>query len=772
MTDKIKIRDVGLREIYDSYMGIIRISPNEEFKDDITTDIISGTSITLSDSDGNKLPITFVGKTKQTVVKPDNKLVNLVSVVSKIEDVLFVCKSANIRSTLYFGRHQNTDKKPNLLVISNRSISENYVADAVMYPIDSPYNKNYWNNLESKVTHEQIKNYPGDDLDEKLENYLFEQRPNFYNQIKTVDKVSVNGKIVYITNSNDELIPVLYNKMCVMGNRKDATGRLRDNFKSDYIDNSYGYEKLGSYAKLNENSYITRLSYFDVDKMIWEGISEVTSGKIRHNSPGRYTEMGASAEIDLKNELFHIKPGATTTDFSISSNASRAYSFIDTAPLLATDVEPGLIVYNAMPMKKFAYNALRQIASNIKQGYNSSNQNVSNVKNIFNETVLTPAGTGEKTDAIRLVKNFIVCDGQGINGTKYANHPHVNFKNESLAALMDGKPASNTIYSIISKTINLLDWHSTSGRFLRGQMWNFYESTGEDIVDIKNTYKSISAGDGGYVIEVVECTSENPYSTRKNFVNCDLPYMVNYDSRIERSTHQHFMFSSAPGQISLQNTSSKNTSQFVIAGQALCRKAPNYINEKRNIMADANSLNAIPWYINVPEHANSSNTTGIKILECNYSPYFNVSFNPNNLIHKQANEIEAGKPISYLGGAANGLYFENGYTVREGHNSSGHKHKTKYHYSRDLVGGYEIQQATANPGDYWVDKDENKKYIDLGLSSLPFRDREALGNGNVIIKNNTTDYKKSQTVGDEELNNIYTNVPTPASLNLLPLIRL
>ena len=98
-----------------------------------------------------------------------------------------------------------------------------------MYPIDSPYNKNYWNNLESKVTHEQIKNYPGDDLDEKLENYLFEQRPNFYNQIKTADKVSVNGKIVYITNSNDELIPVLYNKMCVMGNRKDATGRLRAN---------------------------------------------------------------------------------------------------------------------------------------------------------------------------------------------------------------------------------------------------------------------------------------------------------------------------------------------------------------------------------------------------------------------------------------------------------------------------------------------------------------------------------------------------------------
>lgn len=36
MAGKIKIRDVGLREIYDSYMGILRISPDEEYNDDIS----------------------------------------------------------------------------------------------------------------------------------------------------------------------------------------------------------------------------------------------------------------------------------------------------------------------------------------------------------------------------------------------------------------------------------------------------------------------------------------------------------------------------------------------------------------------------------------------------------------------------------------------------------------------------------------------------------------------------------------------------------------
>jgi hypothetical protein len=73
------IRNVSQKEIYDSYMGILRISPNSvqgknvddpsvilnvlvDF-DGLFGDKNEQTKITLSDSDGNVLPLYFVPKT-------------------------------------------------------------------------------------------------------------------------------------------------------------------------------------------------------------------------------------------------------------------------------------------------------------------------------------------------------------------------------------------------------------------------------------------------------------------------------------------------------------------------------------------------------------------------------------------------------------------------------------------------------------------------------------------------------------------------------------
>lgn len=558
MADKIKIRDVGLREIYDSYMGILRISPDEAYNDDITETLIRGTDIQISDSDGNGLSLILAGKSKVTKIKPGDMEVNFVSVVSKIKDVLFACNSANIRSTLYLGRPAGDNEGSNIVSVSEIDDLHKGTADVLLYPIDSPHNNNYWNNLGKKVAHVELDNFPGDDYDEKLENFLFNQPPNFYSNLEDYF-VKINGKTVYITNVNDQLIPVLYNKSCVLGNRKDATGKLSAELKRKYISNTdYGYGSFSAYKNIRvDSSYITRLSYFDVDKMIWEGVGEVTSGNIRHNAIGRYEELGASANVNLKTNLFHIDP-QNHEDYSIvsSENNVRAYSFIDTAPLLATNVEPGLIIYNAMPMKKFAYSALRQIACNLRQGLSVSNVNATNVNGKF-KNMLTPAATGEKTNSIRLVKNFALCDGQQINGTNFNNHPHLDFKNDLLSDLMKGSPKNSTIYSCITKTLNLLDWHTVSGRFLRGQMWTPYSNTATDpdteepVTKIVNetTYNDIIPGDSGCKIEVIGLNeSFNPYAVRKNFTDCDKPFMINYDSRICRYTHNHFMFSSMNGQ--------------------------------------------------------------------------------------------------------------------------------------------------------------------------------------------------------------------------------
>lgn len=792
MADKIKIRDVGLREIYDSYMGILRISPDTEYNDDITEALTNGTDIQISDSDGNGLSLILSGKSKKTTIKPGDIEVNLVSVVSKVKDILFACKSANIRSTLYLGRPIGDNEGANIVTVSEIDDLHKGTADVLLYPIDSPYNNRYWNDLGKKVTHAELDNFPGDDYDEKLENFLFNQAPEFYSGLES-HFVKVNGKTVYITNVNDQLIPVLYNKSCVLGNRKDATGKLNEQLKTKYITNTdYGYKSFSTYANIRiDNSYITRLSYFNLDKMIWDGIGEVTSGNIRHNSPGRYEELGAGANINLKRDLFHIDP-QKKDDYTIvsSENNVRAYSLIDTAPLLATSVEPGLIIYNAMPMKKFAYNALRQIACNIRQGLSVSNVNATNVNGIF-KNMLTAAGTGEKTNAIRLVKNFALCDGQNIKGSRFNNHPHLDFKNEMLSDLMTGSPKTNTIYSCITKTLNLLDWHSTSGRFLRGQMWSPCETSAEEepVTRIFNesTYGNISDGDNRQ-IEVIQLDSSfNPYAVSKNFVDCNLPHMVNYDSRICRTTHTHYMFNGISGQhcepitatttrrIPLFNRSSQvttQTSEIVISAQVLGRTAvdgiPGWLtgNQRRTINLTYPSIEAVPWY---NESANMARLNTVQVLS---SPTNRAI---TTIGAKIRNELDAAKPISVIGGGGTDagctLLHENGYDTRSGSNGKLQKHSQKYHYSRDVVGGYEIQAAAHSAGEKWGDRDD-QVYVELGLSSLPFENRERLGQGDVLIKaGQDQEYKKNRKIGEKDVN-VNINVPTPPSLNFLPLLRI
>lgn len=55
MADRYNIRNVASKEIYDSYMGILRISPNKYYGKDIDdpTDMLS-TLVYLNDNKGQK----------------------------------------------------------------------------------------------------------------------------------------------------------------------------------------------------------------------------------------------------------------------------------------------------------------------------------------------------------------------------------------------------------------------------------------------------------------------------------------------------------------------------------------------------------------------------------------------------------------------------------------------------------------------------------------------------------------------------------------------
>jgi hypothetical protein len=83
MAERFNVRNVAQKEVYDSYMGILRISPievNGKDIDDVTsilntlvdidgnivmdgiTEKNSIIKVRLSDSDGNKLPVRFIPK--------------------------------------------------------------------------------------------------------------------------------------------------------------------------------------------------------------------------------------------------------------------------------------------------------------------------------------------------------------------------------------------------------------------------------------------------------------------------------------------------------------------------------------------------------------------------------------------------------------------------------------------------------------------------------------------------------------------------------------
>lgn len=112
---KFNVRDVGQKEIYDSYMGILRISPNRMYGADVDdpTTILNtlvdfhgafggvneeGTrnskmEIRLSDSDGNLLPIYFIPKafnTKILLPGTDSEYRNLINITTNVDSYIFV----------------------------------------------------------------------------------------------------------------------------------------------------------------------------------------------------------------------------------------------------------------------------------------------------------------------------------------------------------------------------------------------------------------------------------------------------------------------------------------------------------------------------------------------------------------------------------------------------------------------------------------------------------------------------------------------------------
>lgn len=176
MADRYNVRNVAQKEVYDSYMGILRISPNSYIGKDIDdpTDMLNtlvdfegyfqdhnryeSIKVRLSDSDGNILPVTFLPNTfKSTVLRIENGvehfvLEDVINITTDISRYLYASNNLTVRSTIHLENDTDTDdgKRISRLQIATKAqksgIYDRVEADYLLaYPIESPNDDDYFN---------------------------------------------------------------------------------------------------------------------------------------------------------------------------------------------------------------------------------------------------------------------------------------------------------------------------------------------------------------------------------------------------------------------------------------------------------------------------------------------------------------------------------------------------------------------------------------------------------------------------------------------------
>lgn len=611
--DKFNVRDVNDREIYESYMGILRISPNSQsgaynpsnLVDDATSALtnLGGDEIKLSDSDGNPLGLSFKPMAFNTNIttykdKEDKWLINI---QSNVENTVFAVKSVSIRSVL----HLKAFKTDTLSTVSPLHCYSKDMGKlcGLFYPTESPYVENYFNNPIEKIDiidddngNKQIKDsriIQSKNAEER-DKLLKEQSEEWYKNYKTElenEYVKVGGKIVYQENNEGESIPVLYTHDKILAHGHGASYRTNNKNPESGLCLTYeeNIQDKFKITNINEGGIFTHLCWADFDKLVWSTLENALNGNIRHIS-GRYTNLGASVDTDLRKDLGIKKD--TEDDFSIAKNKAAAYSLKATAPLVGLDVPAGNILYNAIPPTRYFFYLAKQIARNITDLNitESENATISSVINLKNDSYIEPFAKKDIHFAANLIKNFALCDG---NKVSFDSYPGLNLDNDFINITNDTKDGtlkeggkysgegyiynalaassisfnttstdpdndSDTNTNTISNTKNyintlpLIKFNSKSSVFLRGATWENINKINDGYVLTANE----SQGDSEYnkTFSINELSSPTTYNVKINddlTINRAIKENTLYPFSIAHSlktySHYHNIFSSSSG---------------------------------------------------------------------------------------------------------------------------------------------------------------------------------------------------------------------------------
>lgn len=459
---QFNVRNVSQKQIYDSYMGILRISPITMYgrdNDDPTpllntlvdfNDVFgcgknNHTYATLSDSDGNVLPIKFIPKSFNTQVFDGEiyQIGDLINICTQVDNCVYVSNNLTSKSTIILSNPQ--ENKSQIIIAQGVDRVSGKTESIVAYPIEAPDDYKFFNDknkLElfdqnnSTPRHKQMEqalfNKPNSWYHEKDLWYRNDEDPSHINQ-----QVKVGNRVITTVNKDNESVPVLYTRDYVLGHYDGHTWGHTSAGDREKI-TSLIKETSSHGIELDENGRITKLSWLRVDDLIWDYLTEVLNGAVR-STKGRYVGMGTSgvSNDDFLKKLF-------------GKDVTKQEDLQDTAPILGQGVQDGLISYHAMPFHRYWFHRCRQVARNMvtwqngnvnlttkdwsdyhEEGYvNSTNEELSVLQSYYKSNVITPACTASITPHHSLVKDFLLCDGKKISSFK--NYPNISLRNEKV----------------------------------------------------------------------------------------------------------------------------------------------------------------------------------------------------------------------------------------------------------------------------------------------------------------------------------------------------
>lgn len=503
----IDIRSVSAQEINQSYCGILRISPNEV--DEIVIDdpspflLAHEREIPLSDSSGNNLNIIFIPKIFETEVEGENgkENKNLITITQKIKNnkKLFCHESLHIKSLLRINIDEDNKNKAPIQIFNKNGV--------LLFPIESPEDPSYLNynrKLENTLGTGDV--FSGNPDRESLFK-SFSKTHSIYTDEKYKNyRVNINGEELKDKDGK----PILYYHDYVLGQSAGHSYNV-----------SKPAEEVEKYTKVSDKindeiKYVTELSFIEIEKIVWSLLNSTLNGACR-SFDGRYKELlpegQYSTAVGTENNLWKSIFVGTNPEKNTEKLEAKV---VAKSPLVGVPIQSGLILYNAIPMRRFLFHSLRR-NSDLKPSEstvsdeNSETLSVINnpdyikfqkedrdislsdfISYAFNENSEGDDTSSEETYTMapkfidNLIGEYALCDGSRLkywdNGTECSDYKSINKESFTWKNCKNLGGDEVTLYNAIYKSMNsedgsirtprLFELNQYSPRFLRGLNWH------------------------------------------------------------------------------------------------------------------------------------------------------------------------------------------------------------------------------------------------------------------------------------------------------------